>query len=116
MKKSQKIKIHLAFSNPAFELWFLLHFEEMKKDAPIKSPKSKYQDSQELKCRLKKHIPDYNESLNLYPQIKDSTKSAISRAKRLFEEYEEPNIYRLVKTENNPLTGVYKLVEEIIDY
>ena len=54
--KSQKIK--LAITNPCFELWYLIHFQDHF--AQITRDR--------LWNLLEKHIPDYEKSMCLYPK------------------------------------------------
>jgi hypothetical protein len=69
--KCQPLDFHLAVSNPKFEYWLLLHFEDGK---GIKSPES-------CSKKLLQHLPNYKknhlEIHKLYPRISD----AIRRAK-----------------------------------
>lgn len=86
---------NLAISNPTFEYWLLLHYEDGKK---ITSSK---------KCiaKLKKYLPDYDKS-ETPKYLQDKINDAISRAK----EKNNP-------TEKWPTqcgTTVYLLVEKLI--
>jgi len=86
-------RIELAISNPCFELWALLHFQD--RQAHIERTKLR-----EL-CRV--HIPGYEKRLpcaDLLPHIDD----AIRRAEEL---------QRRDTPDGNPSTGVYRLVRSI---
>ncbi|MBH8567124.1 RloB domain-containing protein [Nostoc sp. CENA67] len=70
--KSQKIQ--LAITNPCFELWYLIHFQdhfaEITRDR--------------LRNLLERHIPNYEKSMCLYPNpLKPLTKQAIQRADKI---------------------------------
>lgn len=89
--------IALAISNPCFELWALLHFEEQH--AHI--------ERHVAASRLRRHCKDYEKALpcdDLLPNYA----TAVERAKQLSEEalhHEEPG--------RNPTTDVYLLTELI---
>lgn len=61
-----------ALSNPKFEYWLLLHFEE---GAAIASP-------QECTTRLKRHLPGYDKGIDARKITHDHIAAAIHRAKR----------------------------------
>jgi len=99
VSKARRAKLHLAISNPAFEYWFLLHFE--RTDHPFK-------DANEVLGQLHQHLPHYQKNINIYDDIKSSTRTAITNAREL----------RRCSADNwsgfpNSSTGVDKLVCEI---
>ena len=61
----------LALSNPRFEYWLLLHFED---GAGISS-------SQECSRRLRRHLPDYDKSVDHRKFSRDMIVKAVERAK-----------------------------------
>ena len=87
----------LALSNPKFEYWLLLHFEEGKGIV----------GSRDCTKRLKKHLPDYNKGIKGNQFSRETITQAIQRAKR---------------RDNPPCsdwprfvgTTVYRLVENIL--
>lgn len=90
-------KIALGISNPSFELWGLLHFQEFGKPS---SPK-------QVTSALKKHYPGYKKILP-YLLMREGYENAVSRAVRLL------NMRNLEGTpEGNPSTGVSRLTETI---
>ncbi|MEW6710606.1 MAG: RloB family protein [Candidatus Riflebacteria bacterium] len=88
----------LALSNPNFEFWLLLHFED---GAGI---------SGSLSCvrRLKRFLPDFDKSIDKIRFNKDCIKNAISRAK----EKDRPATEDWPRTTG---TTVYRLVEKILE-
>ena len=70
--KDNEIKI--ASSNPCFEVWYLLHFE------PVKKPFEKYKD---VEKDLKKHLKGYDKSANYFSTLYPNTKFAIDNAEAL---------------------------------
>jgi len=91
-------KYGLAVSNPKFEYWLLLHFEEGTKIKSIT----------EVTERLKRKIPNYEKSINMKKINRAMIDKAIERAKKI----DTP------KCEKWPATWgstVYRLVEKILD-
>lgn len=103
--KTDKRKFKVAWSNECFELWLLLHFQEMGSDTGRKH------------CRelLSKHLgKKYKKNLEgMHEILKDRIDIAIKRAKKLYKENEH--------IKNNPskmcpCTRVFELVEELRKY
>jgi len=89
--------IRVAISNPCFELWVLLHFQDH----------TATMDRKKLRKRLKTHIPDYDKHLSC-EELYDKCDDAIRRSKYLEKECRE-----LGEPRRNPSTQVHKLVESI---
>ncbi len=87
-----------ALSNPKFEFWLLLHFED------VKSVKT----SKDCTAKLKKHIPDYDKSINPDKITDKMINDAITRAKSRDKGSFEDNLRSLGST-------VYKVVEKIME-
>ncbi len=68
----EKKNYGFAFSNPKFEYWLLLHFEDGKK---IESPK-------DMDCRLKKYLPNYNKRINASKFTRERIEEAMGRARK----------------------------------
>ena len=96
-KKSEKHGF--ALSNPNFEYWLLLHFEDGKGIA----------NSQECLTRLKWHLPNYKKDIDGRKITLELIAKAISRAKQrdTNRSSDLPQIWS---------TSVYKLVEKIINH
>lgn len=92
--------ISVAYSNDAFELWYLLHYQDLQ---------SATHRNQLLKMLAKhtngKHIKPYE---NLYKEIRSCRPMAIKRAKNLLELGIPPE-------RANPSTTVHLLVEKLIN-
>lgn len=88
-----------ALSNPNFEYWLLLHFEDGKEIA----------NSQECLTRLKRHLPNYKKDIDGRKITLELIAKAISRAKQrhINRSSDLPQIWS---------TTVYKLVEKIMDH
>jgi len=92
--------IDVAYSNEAFELWFLLHFE--------------YRDTAMERGAYKKKLNDLlghkyeKNSQTIYAELENKQSAAIKRAKKLLEQWNPPNPER-----DNPSTTVHLLVEQL---
>lgn len=98
----QPVKFHAVASVPSFELWLLLHFEDIR--APV------HRD--EVMRRLKNHIPGYAKGGgNIYAQTKANLELAIMRADALakqFDAYSEPEPFTDMATLVKLLKGLRK--------
>ena len=92
--------IKVAYSNDAFELWYLLHFNYYNTGISRN-------DYQNMLTKLLGHKYEKN-SKRIYEELKDKQQDAIKYAKRLLQEYEPPN-----PETDNPSTTVDLLVEEL---
>jgi len=98
LAKNNDIKV--AYSNDAFELWYLLHFNFYKNGMCRK-------DYQKMLTKLLGHEYQKN-SETIYEELKSKQQDAIKHAKRLLLEYDRPN-----PESDNPSTTVHLLVEEL---
>jgi hypothetical protein len=102
--------IGCAWSNEAFEFWYLLHFHYYQ------NAMSRQQYRALIEQNLKPHVgEDYiyqKNSKEMYALLKQfgSTENAINNAKALVATYGERQDY----AEHNPCTMVWKLVEELL--
>ncbi len=92
----------IAFSNEAFELWYLLHFDHTVTGYTRDQLSDKLDTK--LGYKYKKNDP------GMYDKLLGRQKVAIRRAKKLYHDYE-----KLGESEPfpNPSTTVYKLVEKL---
>lgn len=91
---AKKNGIELAISNPCFELWLLLHFEECR---------ASMDGYEQLRRKLKKHVADYDKgSCAEFEKFRIGIPDAIGRARELSPPGEEH--------QRNPSTGVWALV------
>lgn len=101
VQKADRQDFKLAISNPAFEFWYVLHFEETTRP---------FQNGVEIKEYLKRHLPDYDEAGRIFDHIYKLTGKAIQRAKKIYE-----TGFRAGDRFPNPSTQVYLLVGKMID-
>lgn len=90
----------VAYSNEAFELWYILHFEFLNTGIPRN-------DYLQKLTRLLGHKYQKN-SDSIYDELFDKQAAAIRNAKNLLEHY---NPYNPAK--DNPSTTVHLLVQEL---
>jgi hypothetical protein len=100
--KAKKQNINLAITNPSFELWYLIHFQEhlaqVTRDKVIKL--------------LGKHIPNYDKSMCLYPNpLKPLTADAIQTAEKMAKQIERNE---LDEYSNPCCSGLSQLVRNLL--
>jgi len=100
--KENSIKV--CFSNPCFEIWFLLHFIDYTFTLG---------NCNNVISKLKEHIPKYAKNVNYYnDKLKPKTKDAVRRAKKLCEHHEKCGTC-LIGRDSDPSTQVYTIIEAI---
>lgn len=111
---SDKNRIRLGISNPCFELWYLLHFEYTT---------ANLKNYDEVKERLDKYIKNYDKNKNVYNELKDFLKDAVTRAQKLKAHHEslekklpygEKEYTKLTSdsiVKSNPYTNIFDLIE-----
>ena len=112
IQKAKMNNIGCAWSNEAFELWYLLHFQYrntgMQRDEyqkAIEKEVNKNRKSKKTLFEYKKNAPDMYDILLKYG---DQTQ-AIKHAEKLSKEYGNQNF-----ANHNPRTQVYELVKQLI--
>lgn len=99
--------VECAWSNEAFELWFLLHFEDIQ--TPMSRDLFKGRLTKHLGVTYTKNMPDIYERL-----IESGGQTfAIDRAARLFKKFSTQG---LPPSSANPCTTVYSLVCNLNEY
>ena len=104
IKRAQNKKINVAYSNEAFELWYLLHFHYYT--TGITRDKYIEKLNNLLGHKYKKN------STSMYGEIKDKQYIAIRNAKKLMKKYQNGE----TPSQMNPSTTVFMLVEELNNY
>ncbi len=101
-KKFEDFDIQIITTTPTFEIWYLMHY---------RTNNLKFNSSKEVKRALRKETNGkYNESLNLYPYIKNNQNKAYNHAKKI-EELAVKNGEDII--EANPHTDIYKIIDKI---
>ena len=93
----------IAFSNPAFELWYLLHFTDQR--AYLADVKAVIDSLDADGC-----IPNYRKSDDYYDMLLPMRQKAIDRA-MVLQEYHTSSGLPLLHFDSNPCTTVAQLVE-----
>lgn len=101
-KIADKHGIELVISIPSFEIWFLLHFNYY----------TRYLDNTSLLHELKRYIPTYKKSEDVYDILLERKENAIKNAKKL-EEYQKDRGFNKIDVKCNPYTSVYKIIEDL---
>ncbi|MFH1258675.1 MAG: RloB family protein [Elusimicrobiota bacterium] len=101
LARSKQIKT--AYSNEAFEIWYILHFEYHQ----TRSSRNMYEGklTKLLGSKYEKKNP------NMYAKLKDKQSDAIRNAKQLLANYPNHN-----PESDNPCTTVHILVKFLNDY
>ena len=92
--------LFVAYSNEAFELWYILHFEYLQAGL--------HRD--DYKAKLTKHLEKKYEkkSTTIYRELKSRQATAIRHAAKLLLTYGSPN-----PEQDNPSTKIHLLVQEL---
>lgn len=93
----------IAFSNPSFELWFLLHFIDQRAYLADADAVIAKLDSEGL-------IPNYSKSGDYYERLLPGQRQAIDRARALQKQHADDGL-PLLHRDANPCTTVAQLVE-----
>jgi hypothetical protein len=96
VRLAKRENLYLAISNPAFEYWYLIHFECTNRPFP---------SAANLIKRLKKHIPFYEKNQIMFPLLQERTNDALNNVKMLSKQSD-------ISWEEfpNPSTGVHKII------
>ena len=93
----------IAFSNPSFEVWLLLHFNNQT--APVENSEAA------IKLLKKKgRLEQYEKNKEVYEQLKPLQETAIDRAKKRVAVLQAEHT-EILSRESNPVTTVVELVE-----
>jgi hypothetical protein len=98
---ADKNDYQLAISNPAFEFWYVLHFERTTRP---------FADGDELKGYLTRHIPGYQPAMHVFDVLVPSTQTAVRYARSILGDHPQGE-----GRFPNPSTSVHVLVEEMIE-
>lgn len=108
---NSKPEIGCAWSNEAFELWYLLHFQFYENGMSRRDYKALIEDN--LKPFVGNAFRYEKNSEEMYTLLKEygSPKNAIRNAKRLSENFGDKQDY----ANHNPCTMVWMLVKELME-
>ena len=100
IRQAENKGLKVAYSNQAFELWYLLHFHYY--NSPMSRKDYEIKLSELLGCPYNKNSSD------MYDQLRSQQSMAIKNARRLLAFYPNPR-----PASDNPSTTVHILVEEL---
>ena len=107
LSKAKQVAIkegyQIAFSNPSFEVWFLLHFNNQT------TPVEKCEAAIKL-LKKKGRLEQYEKNKEVYEQLKPLQEAAIDRAKKRVAVLQDEHT-EILSRESNPVTTVAELVE-----
>ena len=108
IQKAKANNIGCAWSNEAFELWYLLHFQYRN------TPTSRDDYKKNIENEINKKIPGFiyeKNSTEMYEILQNygSQTQAIRNAEKLSQQYDNLNF-----ANHNPRTQVYELVKQLI--
>jgi RloB-like protein len=100
LESARELGIRVAYSNEAFELWYILHFEFLNTGIP----RGDY-----LKKLTSLLGVTYRKNIDLiYQNLLEKQATAIKHAEKLLQQYDSHN-----PAEDNPSTSVHLLVKEL---
>ncbi|NDV95740.1 RloB domain-containing protein [Dysgonomonas sp. 521] len=110
IKKAAKNGVKTAWSNEAFELWYILHFLPLEVSLPRKYYKEKIESAISEKLAKRGKFSYSKTAKNMYEIMitHGNQANAIKHAEKLAKKYKNNNY-----SSHNPCTMVYKLVEEL---
>lgn len=100
LDKAKAHELETVLSNPCFEFWVLLHFQEKVRP---------FRNCDEVGHHLKKVLPDYKKGQDCSKLLAATRAEAMARAKRIRENSPDPRI------ERNPSTEIDLLVAALLD-
>ena len=100
LDRARSQEINVAFSNQAFELWYMLHYDFHNTAIPRQDYRRKL--SKSLGREYRKNDP------NMYDLLSSLQETAIQNAERLLGQYSPP-----FPAADDPSTTVHKLVKEL---
>ena len=102
-KLAAKEGYEITFSNPSFELWFLLHFQNQT--APLENC-----DAVIRLLKQKGRLEQYEKNLDVYAQLKPLQTSALEYARHRLNRLSADHI-QILSRQSNLVTTVGELVE-----
>lgn len=103
IQTGKKKGFQMAYSNEAFELWYLLHFQF------VNTGISRKQYGKKLDSVLGESYQKNSD--NMYEKLQYKQSTAIKNAENLLKQYDPPN-----PVKDNPSTTVHLLVQELNKY
>lgn len=109
IKKATDANYNTAWSNPCFEIWLLLHLKSVQNY--IEKDKILNELDKEFKHN---NLGNYHKNdKDVFKKVTkdDNLSKAITNSKKLVEKFKDKK-----PSESNPMTNVYKIVEDLKEY
>lgn len=106
--KCKDNSIDLYITNPCFEFWLYLHFDDgknLENTKLLENKRNKKTDETYIEHELKKYLPNYKKNNLNFEDLKDRIENAISNANKYCVEIEE------IKTKCG--TNIHRLLEKL---
>ncbi len=103
---ARRLGYQIAYSNPSFELWYLLHFVDQRGKLADSDAVERLLDRQE-------RLPEYDKTKDYSARLQRYRTEAIVRAQRRLEELATEG-QKLIRREGNPYTTVHELVQYLL--
>lgn len=100
---AEHLGYRVAFSNPCFELWILLHFRDQRAEL------LNAEDAISV-LRADRYLPQYEKNMDVYDRLSGRQAEAIARAEHRMDSLNDDGI-RTLSRESNPATTVHTLVQ-----
>lgn len=91
-------KLNVALSNPCFELWILLHFQDQRQ----------HQERGWMQAACRGHLPDFYKVAD-YERLRANYAEAVKRAEQLLVWQKQQD-----RENGNPSTSVHRLTQAIV--
>lgn len=96
----KKQGIETIYSNPCFEIWYLLHYTYSTRS---------FRNNEEILNALMRYVQNYQKNQDYFESLFPNVYTAIKNAKRLEQYHAENN--HITEMTCNPSTQIYKIVE-----
>ena len=100
---AEKHGYQIAYSNPSFEYWYLLHFE--KRTGYLRDC-----DSVINILKSRGYLENYEKNVDVFDELLPYQTDAVMRAKERVDQLDADHVPVMCR-DSNPVTTVYKLVE-----
>ncbi len=97
LKQARDNKLNVALSNPCFELWILLHFQDQRQ----------YRERGWMQTACRGHLPDFSKVAD-YERLRANYAEAVKRAEQLLVWQKQQD-----RENGNPSTSVHRLTQAI---
>jgi len=99
IEEAKRLGFRTAVSNPCFEYWLLLHFEQTRQQ---------FQDGKAVCRQLDKHIKDYDKSKSVYRVTRPRVEAAMKYARTILADHAGH------PCDVHPCTEVFRLMESLL--